>query len=151
MLQLDTEVDSANLRHRRAARRDRFSATIAAANATTASAIDTLANYETDATRSAALSSARDALRTLRRTSTRPGSQSSQSRAWNSSWNAREDRGKGWTEVCATGGKVIEIGSDGGYIKARMWKRELDFTGGILVDCLRVVREVGNNNPLNNP
>ena len=57
---------------------------------------------------------------------------------FSSLWNTREDRGKGWTDICATGGKVVEIGADGGYIKARMWKRELDFTGGILVDCLEI-------------
>lgn len=67
--------------------------------------------------------------------------------SFSSLWNSREDRGKGWTEVCATGGKVFEIGSDGGYIKARMWKRELDFTGGILLDCLEI-RKVGNIPPL---
>lgn len=57
---------------------------------------------------------------------------------FSSLWNTREDRGKGWTDICATGGKVVEIGPNGGYIKARMWKRELDFTGGILVDCLEI-------------
>ena len=73
--------------------------------------------------------------------------QPSQLHTWISSWNAREDRGKGWSEVCATGGTVIEIGSGVGYIKARMWKRELDFTGGILVDCLEI-RKVGDIPPL---
>ena len=66
------------------------------------------------------------------------GSMGGHMHQFSSLWNAREDRGKGWTDVCATGGKVIEIGPNGGYIKARMWKRELDFTGGILVDCLEI-------------
>ena len=57
---------------------------------------------------------------------------------FSSLWNTREDRGKGWTDICATGGEVIEIGPNGGYIKARMWKRELDFTGGILIDYLEI-------------
>lgn len=67
--------------------------------------------------------------------------------SFSSLWNSREDRGKGWKEVCATGGKVFEVGTDGSYIKARMWKRELDFTGGILVDCLEI-RKVGDIPPL---
>mmetsp|Transcript_4496 Transcript_4496/g.12664 ORF Transcript_4496/g.12664 Transcript_4496/m.12664 type:complete len:317 (-) Transcript_4496:90-1040(-) len=77
---------------------------------------------------------------TSSRSSEQPGGGSMRDQVQNFSslWNTREDRGKGWTEVCATGEKVIEIGSDGGYIKARMWKRELDFTGGILVDCLEI-------------
>ena len=66
------------------------------------------------------------------------GSTSDHVQHFSSLWNTREDRGKGWTDICATGGEVVEIGADGGYIKARVWKRELDFTGGILVDCLQI-------------
>lgn len=66
------------------------------------------------------------------------GSTSDHVQHFSSLWNTREDRGKGWTDICAMGGEVVEIGADGGYIKARVWKRELDFTGGILVDCLQI-------------
>eukprot|EP00562_Extubocellulus_spinifer_P026675 CAMPEP_0178652340 /NCGR_PEP_ID=MMETSP0698-20121128/22590_1 /TAXON_ID=265572 /ORGANISM="Extubocellulus spinifer, Strain CCMP396" /LENGTH=282 /DNA_ID=CAMNT_0020294025 /DNA_START=39 /DNA_END=887 /DNA_ORIENTATION=+ len=54
-------------------------------------------------------------------------------------WNSRADRGSGWKEV-GVGVTNVQLGPNGGIIAARMWKRELDFTGGIMVDCLIVKR-----------
>ena len=42
------------------------------------------------------------------------------------------------SDGASDGPKRSPTAQQGGYVKARMWKRELDFTGGILVDCLEI-------------
>lgn len=52
-------------------------------------------------------------------------------------WNARDDRGSGWKKV-TVGDGLVEVGPDGGVVESKLWKNDLQWAGGILVDYVEM-------------